>query len=105
MIAAEFRQMLYSFLRVFVASAGAAFLATEGDVFSFDSDAWKSIAAAGISAVVLTAVNFFRPGEEKFGVGSGTVDIDDFYDPADDDFEMPQFDPTAIDESDDIPEV
>ena len=71
----------WSFLRVFIAAAGAAFLAQEGGIFEIDSEGWKIILSAGVSAAVLTAVNWVRPGDTTFGRGSGEVDIADFYSP------------------------
>lgn len=66
------KQALYSFLRVFVTAIAAQLLFELGhadsNVFALDGSAIQMIVSAGVSAVALTAVNWFRSGETRFGV-------------------------------------
>lgn len=62
---------LYSFLRVFVTAVAAQVLFEMGhadsNVFALDMTSLQMIVSAGVSALALTAVNWFRPGETNFG--------------------------------------
>lgn len=66
------KQALYSFGRVYVAAALAQLLhelgAADNNVFSLDGPALQMIVSSGVAAAALTAVNWFRPGETRFGV-------------------------------------
>ena len=69
---AAHKQALYSFLRVFVTAVAAQVLFELGhadnNLFALDGPALQMIVSAGVSAVALTAVNWFRSGEARFGV-------------------------------------
>ena len=66
------KQALYSFLRVFVVAVAAQVLFEMGhadnNVFALSFTHLQMIVSAGVSAVALTAVNWFRSGESRFGV-------------------------------------
>jgi hypothetical protein len=63
---------LYSFLRVFAVAVAAQVLFEMGhadnNVFALDGTKLQMIVSAGVSAVALTTVNWFRSGEARFGV-------------------------------------
>lgn len=59
------RAALFSFLRVLAVAEASAWLALN---YGADSEiSTKAVLLAGLSAFALTVVNFFRPGESRFG--------------------------------------
>jgi hypothetical protein len=67
----QHKAALFSFLRVFAAAVFAQIIFELGhvdnNIFALDGSALQMIVSAGVSAVALTAVNWFRPGETNFG--------------------------------------
>lgn len=71
------RAAAWSAARVFLAAAGAAWIATGADVFALDAETARVVVSAGVSALVLTGVNWLRPGDPRFGAGSGDDEVAD----------------------------
>ena len=69
---AAHKAALYSFLRVFAVAVAAQILFELGhadnNIFALDLTALQMVVSAGVSAVALTAVNWFRQGDSRFGV-------------------------------------
>lgn len=65
--------LLLSYVRVFGASLLAAYLTLGKLPLDLGVDDAKTLFNAGIAAVVLTLVNYFRKGETRFGRGSDGV--------------------------------
>ena len=68
----QMKAAAYSFLRVFVAAVAAQLIFQLGrvgnNVFALDAAAVEMIVSSGVSAAALTAVNWFRSGDTRFGV-------------------------------------
>lgn len=65
----EFINMLWSFGRVFFAAALAQYISIGKDIFSLDTETWKAIIGAGVSALVITAYNYFNGHDPRYGYG------------------------------------
>jgi hypothetical protein len=63
-------EMAKSFLRIAVTAALAAYLTIGQAPWDITADGWRGIAAAGVAAATLTAYNWLRPGDTRFGFGS-----------------------------------
>jgi hypothetical protein len=61
------KAMLASYGRSFLAAVTTAFLIQGGDLFALDTDALKTILAAGISAVLPVALRAANPNDPAFG--------------------------------------
>lgn len=55
--------------KVFIAAALGQFIALGDSVFDVPADGWKSIVAAGIAAVAVTAYNWIDPHFPMYGKG------------------------------------
>lgn len=67
------RALLLSYVRIFGASLLAAYLTLGKSPLDLGADDAKTLLNAGIAAVVLTLVNYFRKGETRFGVHAEDV--------------------------------
>lgn len=67
------KALVGSFFRVFGAAALAAYLELGKAPLDLRLDDAKTLVNAGIAALVLTAINYLRSGETRFGLGSQDV--------------------------------
>lgn len=65
----ELIKMLWSFGRVFFAAALAQYISIGRDIFSLDAETWKAILGSGVSALVITAYNYFNGHDPRYGYG------------------------------------
>lgn len=72
-MSAKTKALLGSFGRVFAAAALAAYLELGKAPLDLRLDDAKSLVNAGIAALLLTVLNYLRPGETRFGRGSEDV--------------------------------
>lgn len=72
-MSAKTKALLGSFARVFAAAALAAFLELGKQPLDLRLDDAKSLVNAGIAALILTLINYLRPGETRFGRGSEDI--------------------------------
>lgn len=70
MVPDQVRACAASLARVFLAACLTAYLATGESLLTLNQEVWRSIVAAGISAVALTVINALRRGETRFGRGA-----------------------------------
>lgn len=61
---------LFSFLRVFGAAAGAVYLTIGKAPLDLTASDYRDLANAGLAALALTLINYFRSGETRFGKSS-----------------------------------
>lgn len=59
--------MMGSWIKIFISAMLAQYIAMGKSVFELDTESWKSIAAAGISAIVLVMFNFFNKNDPRYG--------------------------------------
>lgn len=69
-LSAKDKALVQSFLRMLAATALTAYLALGKAPHALSVDDLRHIADAVIGAGALTLVNYLRPGETRFGVGS-----------------------------------
>ena len=59
--------MVFSWLKVFISTVLALFLADGADVFSISVDDGKLWLAAGVAAVVPLVINYLNPRDSRYG--------------------------------------
>jgi hypothetical protein len=63
----EQRALIASWGRSFAAACLAQFLALGGSAFNLDGDALKSVAAAGLAAILPVVIRWLNPNDVAFG--------------------------------------
>lgn len=66
------KNMLWSWLRVFLAAVASSFLSIviTGNTVFFDTKAWEAILISGIVAVFPVIINYLNPNDTRYGRGS-----------------------------------
>jgi hypothetical protein len=64
----ELKALLASWGRSFLAACLAQFIAIGGSAFDISLDGWKSIAAAGLAAIVPVIIRWLNPKDYAFGI-------------------------------------
>ena len=59
--------MVFSWLKVFISTVLALFLADGADIFSISVDDGKLWLAAGVAAVVPLVINYLNPRDSRYG--------------------------------------
>jgi hypothetical protein len=65
---AKTKAMLESYGRSFLAACTTAFMLNGGDIFAMDAQSFKTILAAGISAVLPVVLRYFNKKDPAFGM-------------------------------------
>lgn len=78
----ELKAAAWSWFRVAVGAMLAQFIILGSDIFTVTGEGWKSILAAGIGALAVTAYNWMNPKDNRFGWG-GLPTRDDSGEPTD----------------------
>lgn len=66
------KNMLWSWLRVFLAAVASSFLSLvlAGDSVLLDIKAWEAVLISGIVAVFPVIINYLNPNDTRYGRGS-----------------------------------
>jgi len=58
-------------VKVFLAAALGQIIVGGIGVLDLDANGWKGVAAAGLSAVIVTGYNWISPNDTRYGIGAG----------------------------------
>lgn len=63
-------QMGWTMLKVFLSAVVGELTAQGLHIFELSGGQWKTLIGAGVTAVLVTAINWINPNDSRYGVGA-----------------------------------